>query len=264
MSNEQHSIWPETSRSSHTRRTTPVCLGLILGALLSGITFATFLTLYLRKAVPIIETSTHFTNTSTAATTTATTTIAIFNVNLITNGNGETGTCSLANETASPPGWNVSGPISQIYYNNTFFGDQSSTIIPQNERGLCYIMGYQSAMTSMWQTINLTNQVDSGLLDSQTVKFNLSAWLGGITVQNDSAVIDLTFLDQNNQMVGSIARIGPVLAADRGNISSFIPKQTSGFVPSGARSATVLVNITRYTGTNNNGDVDNMNFYLYQ
>ena len=115
----------------------------------------------------------------------------------------------------------------------------------------------------MWQIINLTNYVSQILIDNQTVNFNLSAWLGGITNQDDNVVITLTFLDQSNQMVGNSISIGPVLAVDRGNHTSLIPLGANGFVPIGARSVTLLVTITRISGLQNNGDVDNIVLYLY-
>lgn len=124
-------------------------------------------------------------------------------------------------------------------------------------------MGYLSPSTSMWQIINLTNYVSPILIDNQTVNFNLSAWLGGITNQDDNVIITLTFLDQSNQMVGNSISIGPVLAVDRGNHTSLIPLQVNGFVPIGARLLTLLVTITRVSGLQNNGDVDNIVLYLY-
>jgi len=50
----------------------------------------------------------------------------------------------------------------------------------------------------MWQTIDLNNYVDSGLIDTHTVKFNLSAWMGGYLVQDDNARVSLSFIDQFN------------------------------------------------------------------
>ena len=124
-------------------------------------------------------------------------------------------------------------------------------------------MGYLSPSTSMWQIINLTDYVSPILLDNQTVSFNLSAWLGGVTNQDDNVVITLTFLGLSNQIVGNSISIGPVLAIDRGSHTSLIPLQATGFVPIGARSVTLLVTITRVSGLQNNGDVDNIVLYLY-
>ena len=116
----------------------------------------------------------------------------------------------------------------------------------------------------MWQTINLTNQVGPLLIDSQTVKFNLSAWIGGYATQDDNAVVSVTFADASMQVVGNTTSIGPVLAADRASISELLFRQASAFVPVGARSMTVLVTISRSLGTWNQGSVDNIAFILYQ
>ncbi|UJR16993.1 hypothetical protein I4U23_003891 [Adineta vaga] len=62
----------------------------------------------------------------------------------------------------------------------------------------------------------------------------------------------------------SSSQIEPVVAADRRNVSSLLAQETTGFVLVGDRSATLLVTLTRFIGTKNNGNVDNINFYLYQ
>ncbi len=116
----------------------------------------------------------------------------------------------------------------------------------------------------MWQTVNFSSQISLVLIDSQSVKFNLSAWMGGIDNQDDSVVIYLTFIDSNNQIQGNTSSIGPVLAADRANVSSLIFQQTEGVVPVGARCLTALVTITRFVGVENNGDVDDIAVILYQ
>lgn len=117
----------------------------------------------------------------------------------------------------------------------------------------------------MWQTIDLTNKVNSLLIDSQTIRYNLSAWLGGFTNQNDNAVASLSFFDSNSQLlvVGTNTSIGPIFAADRGNQTSLIYQQTNGVVPVGTRSILVCVTLTRTNGAVNNGDIDNIALVLY-
>ncbi|CAF1522719.1 unnamed protein product, partial [Adineta steineri] len=63
---------------------------------------------------------------------------------------------------------------------------------------------------------------------------------------------------------GNNTYIGPVLATDRANRSLLVARQATGLVPVHARSVTILVTITRFTGAANNGDVDDIGFYLYQ
>lgn len=116
----------------------------------------------------------------------------------------------------------------------------------------------------MWQTVPLTSYADSSLIDNYTVRFNLSAWLGGFSSHNDRASVSLIFLDEANQTVGSRSTIGPVTNADRNDITSFRFRQTTGYVPVGARSMTVMVIITKIVGIINDGYVDNIGVYLYQ
>lgn len=115
----------------------------------------------------------------------------------------------------------------------------------------------------MWQTVSLANTVNPLLIDNHTVKFNLSAWIGGWSTQNDNAAVSVVFNDQANQMIGSQTTIGTVLAADRGSQSSLLFRQATDFVPIGARSFTVIVNITCVIPPSNDGDVDDIGIYFY-
>ena len=118
--------------------------------------------------------------------------------------------------------------------------------------------------TSMWQTINLTNTIDPLLIDNHTVKFNLSAWLGGWSSQNDNAQVSVVFFDQTNYILSNATTIGPVLAAARGSQSSLLFRQANGLVPVGTRSLTVNVTLTCIISPSNDGNVDNIGIYLYQ
>jgi hypothetical protein len=58
----------------------------------------------------------------------------------------------------------------------------------------------------MWQTVNITGPgyISPSLIDTQTVWFNFSAWIGGYANQDDNVEASLTFTDQDNQEVGNI------------------------------------------------------------
>ncbi|CAF2939598.1 unnamed protein product, partial [Rotaria sp. Silwood2] len=165
-------------------------------------------------------------------------------MNLITNGDGATGPCETAGGITHPTGWNYNGTVTQISYNNPTYGDLSLSDPGPSNRGQCYFFGQISSTTTMWQTINLMTTVLPTLIDSQTVFFNFSAWIGGWSTQNDNAQASLTYKDQLNQQVGSTTTIGPVLASDRGGVSSLLFRQAQGQVPSDARTAIVLVKFT--------------------
>jgi len=115
----------------------------------------------------------------------------------------------------------------------------------------------------MWQTIDITNYIDPYLVDTQSIKFNLSAWIGGYSNQDDCATVSLYFADQFNQTIGSGVTIGPVFAVDRGSQSSLLFRQTQGFVPATTRFLTVIVTMTLYVG-GNDGSADNIALILYQ
>lgn len=116
----------------------------------------------------------------------------------------------------------------------------------------------------MWQSIDIKSYVDSVLVDSSLVKFNLTAWMGGYLSQDDSVEVTLTFFNSTNQYLDNAIRLGPVLGIDRGGVTSLILQKYTGLVPVGARSLTVIVTITRYSGSWNNGDVDNIGLTFYK
>ena len=132
-----------------------------------------------------------------------------------------------------------------------------------SNRGKGYFFGHISLSTSMWQTVDFSNRIDPLLIDNQLVKFNFSAWMGGITNQDDGVMMYLSFGDANNQVRGNSTDLGPITAADRTNDTSLIFQQVNGVVPVGARFLTILVTITRTNGLQNNGDVDNIAVVLY-
>ncbi|CAF1689248.1 unnamed protein product, partial [Adineta ricciae] len=139
------------------------------------------------------------------------------------------------------------------------FADQYFTDPGPNDRGQCYFYGQQPfSTTSMWQYVNITDSIDPSLIDNQTISYNFSAWIGGYGSQADYAQVSLTFLDQNNQKIGSIIILGPVSNVQRSNLTSLLYRQIHGLVPSGSRSCLVLVTITRVYGPTADGDIDNI------
>lgn len=116
----------------------------------------------------------------------------------------------------------------------------------------------------MWQFVDLTSAISSAAIDAGTVRFNLSAWLGGFTDTDDNGRVSLSLLNQTNGSVGNLTTIGPVLAAQRNNLTSLLFRQAGGFVPIGTRSARVTVILNRTFGTYNDGAVDNIELNFYQ
>ncbi|CAF1358706.1 unnamed protein product, partial [Adineta steineri] len=183
--------------------------------------------------------------------------------NWVSNGDAETGPCQTGYGVTHPTDWSYSEAITQMYYGN-IAGDEMLTDPGPSNRGNCHFYGAWSAITTMWQTGNITISINPLLIDNQKVWFNFSAWIGGYSDQDDNAQVSLTFLNQSNQNVGNSTILGPVLAIDRGNITSLLFRQAIGPVPISNRAFTVEVTMTRSDGSSNDGDIDNIALYLYQ
>ncbi len=133
-----------------------------------------------------------------------------------------------------------------------------------SDRGNCYFYGQQSVITSMWQTVTIPDSINPFLIDNQKLSFNLSAWMGGSNGEDDNAQVSLIFINQTNQQVGDTVTIGPVLAAERGNVTSLIFHRSTGLIPSGTRSFMITVTITLLSGTANDGDIDDIAVFFYE
>ncbi|CAF1374011.1 unnamed protein product [Adineta steineri] len=100
-------------------------------------------------------------------------------------------------------------------------------------RGNCYFYGQNTGNSAMWQYVNMTSTINAVLIDSHTVYYNFSAWLGGWQGDRDSAQASLTFYNQTNQTMGSTVALGPVTHTDRADITSLLYREADGIVPVG-------------------------------
>ena len=57
-------------------------------------------------------------------------------------------------------------------------------------------------------------------------------------------------------------QIGPVTAADRGELTGLLDRSTAGLVPAGTRSVDLVLTATRYQGSSDDGYADNLSFVL--
>ena len=130
--------------------------------------------------------------------------------------------------------------------------------------GDCFFVGHYGVTTSMWQTIDLSDKISFELIDTQTVRYNLSGWLGGVSAEDDYVVVSLTFLNSNGQIaMGNYTSIGLILASDRGSSTKLMPQIALGTIPAGTRSMLVCVTINRNAGNVNDGYLDNLALSAY-
>ena len=179
-----------------------------------------------------------------------------YGVNLVTNGDAEEGFGSSdATKIVAPTGWQTTGEFTVVQYGAK--GDFPDISTPGTaNRGLNFFAGGNAAVSTASQDIALgwcRSDVDSG-----TVRYALSAWMGGWAKLEDAAEVDLTFKDASGKVLAQ-DKIGPVDPARRLFNTSFIEDQVSGTVPKGAATATVTIVLKRAGDSGyNHATVDNV------
>lgn len=128
------------------------------------------------------------------------------------------------------------------------------------DRGLNFFSGGPSnSASSGMQHIDVSSLADA--IDLGQVSFNLAAYLGGYSTQEDYSILSLEFLDTAKISLGSSA-IGPVTASDRQGITGLSFREISGDVPIGTRSIDANLAFNRVHGSYNDGYADNLSLKL--
>lgn len=195
-------------------------------------------------------------------------------VNLLVNPGFETGAAvaavpeykAFATDGWTGVGYDGSGkvlPAEKGPYASTYAGGVNGGLTPTTpgpvDRGARYAVGGINNTTStLTQVVPLAAQAT--VIDSGKATFVLSGWLGGFGSQTDAFALTVTFLDSGGATVGT-ASVGPVTAADRGNLTKLMNVAVSGAVPAGTRSASVqLATVKRTGGSFNDAYADNLLF----
>lgn len=176
--------------------------------------------------------------------------------NLIVNGGAETGKCVNEWITATTvPGWTTTqGNPAVVCYTITSIGTPSSST-----QGSAFLADGPYGDSALSQTINVASAASA--IDSGSVTYNLSGWLGGYSTYNGQATVLLTFLDANGKNLGA-GQIGPVTPYDRGYSTKLLSRASSGAVPIGTRLISVLLQFNKTNGSQNVGYADNLSLTL--
>lgn len=182
-----------------------------------------------------------------------------FGANLIVNGDAEAGVGSPDGGLGSTPGWSLSSNFSTVKY-----GAGGGFPIPGDagpaNRGLNFFAGGDSNGASRAsQLIDLSAY--AGAINSGKTQFDLAGWLGGYASQGDYAVLSATFLDAAGHTLGS-ASLVPVGAAERHNQTGLVARDLQGYVPVGAVTVGIALDMTRLEGSYNDGYADNLSFAI--
>ncbi len=176
--------------------------------------------------------------------------------NLLVDGDGEstTGAANESTAVVAPPGWTTNGNLTLVPYSISSLDGQSG---PANTGANFFAGGPNNAQSSATQTVNVASQ--AAAIDTGTLSYDLSGWLGGFSSQNDNATLTVTFENASGSVLGT-ANIGPVLAADRNDETELLYRNADGAVPVGTRQIVVLLTMTRTDGAYNDGYADDLSF----
>jgi hypothetical protein len=179
--------------------------------------------------------------------------------NLLQNPGAEGGPgAATAADTVAPPSWLTTPNFTAVQY--TAPGSPDATVVAQIGGGLNYFAGGQNtAVSTATQVVDVS--VAAPEIDAGGARATLSGYLGGFAGQEDFATVDALFLDARGGQLGKLT-IGPVTTAQRGGLTTLLPRATEGAVPAATRSVRVVMTSTRQSGSYDDGYLDNLGLVL--
>lgn len=186
----------------------------------------------------------------------------ILNTNLVLNGDAETGIGDPSgNSVPSIPGWTTNnGTMTVVQYGASGGFPLLTDPGPANRGTNFFAGGYHGAISSAYQNIDVSSA--AALIDARVMSSVLSGWLGGFSSQEDDTVLTATFLDATGTNALGTVSIGPVSAVDRTNNTALLFRQAATAVPPGTRTVQLLLVMTLFEGSFNDGYADNLSFVL--
>lgn len=156
-------------------------------------------------------------------------------------------------------GWDDPGPdqVTSVVYGAPGYPGVGPSEPP--DRGQAFFMGGQAPVSTLTQNIDIAGM--AARVDTGTLRFTLSGWLGGYGAQHDAASVHMGFKDSAGAMLGQ-AVIGPVGPGERAHKTGMVPRSAQGLVPVGTRRAEITLTCTRTSGASNDGYADNLSLVL--
>lgn len=128
------------------------------------------------------------------------------------------------------------------------------------DRGVNLFVGGGVAYAAGYQVLDLSD-IPADALAAGSLGYSLTGWLGGWLTQGDHVKVTAQFFDAGSVLLGSAA-LGPTTPADRNNDTGLTFFATAGSVPANTRSITLVMEMTRLSGGDNDGYADNLAFTL--
>lgn len=191
---------------------------------------------------------------------------AVVGANLIVNGNAELGPGSPDDGSlVTIPGWARQGNFNVMQYQPDDSDYMAVTSPGPSDRGKNYFYGGLDSGSTPNTVTSASQKIDVApggpLFATGTIKFTLSAYLGGWSDQNDNAKLTIQFLSATGQTLGT-ASVGPVLSADRNGATELLKRSTTGTVPAGTVFVNVTLTMTKTDGSDNDGSADDLSLTL--
>ncbi|ARX88938.1 MULTISPECIES: hypothetical protein [Streptomyces] len=185
-------------------------------------------------------------------------------MNLVVNGDAESGTGGTADPVTTVRGWKVAQGAPALIAYSLGGGYPTPTDPGPARRGSRFFAGGNSPRTTLVQDVSLPRSGPTGrrAVDAGKVRYTVTAWLGGYATQEDGARLSVEFRDAKGTPV-ALSVLGPVGAADRAGRTGLLERTAEAAVPPTARSARVLLVFTRSGGgTSNDGYADAVSLTL--
>jgi hypothetical protein len=196
--------------------------------------------------------------------------------NLLVNPGAEFGDPSLTGySSVSIPGWTVSGTPTVVRYGT--IGRWPSPLsnpappfpkflqFPRPgegppDGGAQFFGGGNVATATLTQTVDLSGA--AAQIDTGTLNYTLSGWLGGFLEDPSEASVNVEFLTASQSPLGA-NKIGPVGVLERRFRTGLLQRTAVGTIPAGTRSAVVVVTLKDCNPSPshyNNAYADNLSF----
>ncbi len=189
----------------------------------------------------------------------------ILGTNWVVNGNAESGAGSADGSVVAVPGWTAVSPynlFTAVQYENTEGNFPSLSDPGPPSRGANFFAGGPNIdFAAGSQTLNVSSL--AAAIDQGNVSFTLSGYLGGWQDQDDSAAFYVDFYDASSGALAATNIQGP-LAAGRGSQTGLLYESTTGIIPVGTRSVYFELDLSRVSGSYDDGYADNLSFVATQ
>ncbi|MDN3297012.1 phosphoesterase [Streptomyces ficellus] len=185
-------------------------------------------------------------------------------MNLVVNGDAESGPGGTAEPVGTVIGWQVVQGAPALVAYSLGGGYPTASDPGPDRRGSRFFSGGTSPRTALLQDIALpaTGATGHAAVDAAQVRYAVTAWLGGYASQEDGARLSVEFRDAKGTPV-ALSVLGPVTAGERKGRTGLLERTAGALLPPGARTARVLLVLTRTGGgTSNDGYADGITLTL--